>query len=144
MLASPADRLSNATYGRCDAQICSSFIIRHHSLHERIQDKLCQTMDAMGSSKGRANILYVVHDVIKCIRAGFPQQDRNERMRGSPLVVSLEKILYQLLQKLPDETRHNVRCAVAPATRLTGFSGANFFVLLVVRMPLNRREFEQC
>lgn len=82
-------------------------------MHDRIQDKLCQTMDDMGSSKGRANILYVVHDVIKCVRAGFPPQDRNERMRGSPLVVSLEKILFRLVQKLPDDARHNVRCATA-------------------------------
>lgn len=90
-------------------QICSEFIIRHHSLHERIQDKLCQTMDEMGSSKGRANILFVVHDVVKSVRAGFPQHDRNEKMRGSPLVLSLEKIMHQLVQKLPRETKHNVR-----------------------------------
>lgn len=69
-------------------------------------------MDAMGSSKGRANILFVVHDVIKSVRAGYPPDDRNAKMRESPLVVSLEKVLFQLVQKLPEDARHSVRSFV--------------------------------
>lgn len=90
-------------------QVCSKFIIRHQHLHERIREKLVETMDALQTSKAKSNIIYVVHDVIKSVRAGFTQKDRNEKMHESPLVVSLGKILYTLAQMLPEEARHCVR-----------------------------------
>ncbi|KAF1320336.1 hypothetical protein FI667_g12518, partial [Globisporangium splendens] len=63
------------------------------------------------TSKGKSNIIYVVHDVIKSVRAGFPQNERNAKMRESPLVMSLGKVLYTLVQKLPEDARHctNIR-----------------------------------
>uniref|UniRef100_K3X223 CID domain-containing protein n=1 Tax=Globisporangium ultimum (strain ATCC 200006 / CBS 805.95 / DAOM BR144) TaxID=431595 RepID=K3X223_GLOUD len=92
-------------------QVCSKFIIRHQSLHERIREKLCETIDTLQTSKGKSNIIYVVHDVIKSVRAGFPQNERNAKMRESPLVTSLGKVLYTLVQKLPEDARHctNIR-----------------------------------
>ena len=66
-------------------------------------------MDAMQSLKARASIVYVVHDVVKSVRANYPQKDRNAKMRESALVLSLEKILFQLVQKLNDDAKHNVR-----------------------------------
>lgn len=88
-------------------QACSKYIVRHQHLHEAICQKLAQTMDAMQSSKARANIVYVVHDVIKSLRANYPQKQRNVKMRESALVISLEKILFQLAQKLHDDAKHN-------------------------------------
>jgi hypothetical protein len=93
------------------AQVCSKFIIRHQSLHERIREKLCETIDTLQTSKGKSNIIYVVHDVIKSVRAGFPQNERNAKMRESPLVTSLGKVLYTLVQKLPEDARHCVSTA---------------------------------
>ena len=66
-------------------------------------------MDVMQSFKARASIVYVVHDVVKSVRANYPQKDRNAKMRESALVLSLEKILFQLVQKLNDDAKHNVR-----------------------------------
>lgn len=93
----------------CCSQVCSKFIIRHQHLHERIREKLVETMDAQQTSKAKSNIIYVVHDVIKSVRAVFTQKERNVKMHESPLVVSLGKILYTLAQMLPEETRHCVR-----------------------------------
>uniref|UniRef100_H3GQT4 CID domain-containing protein n=1 Tax=Phytophthora ramorum TaxID=164328 RepID=H3GQT4_PHYRM len=66
-----------------------------------------QTMDAMQSSKARASIVYVVHDVVKSVRASYPQKERNVKMRESALVVSFEKILFRLTQKLKGDAKHN-------------------------------------
>lgn len=66
-------------------------------------------MDAMQSSKAQASIVYVVHDVIKSLRASYPQQERNVKMRESALMLSLEKILFELAQKLQKDANHNVR-----------------------------------
>ncbi|CAI5701925.1 unnamed protein product [Peronospora effusa] len=88
-------------------QACSKFIVRHQHLHVAICQKLAQTMDAMQSFKARASIVYVVHDVVKSVRANYPQKDRNAKMRESALVLSLEKILFQLVQKLNGDVKHN-------------------------------------
>jgi hypothetical protein len=83
--------------------------VRHQHLHDAICHKLAQAMDAMQSSKARASIVYVVHDVVKAVRANYPQKERNAKMRESALVVSLEKILFKLAQKLKGDAKHNVR-----------------------------------
>ena len=70
-------------------------------------------MNAMHSPKARASIVYVVHDVIKMVRANCPQKDRNAKMRESALVLSLEKILFQLTQRMKGDMKHNVRMIVA-------------------------------
>ncbi|RLN21274.1 hypothetical protein BBJ28_00024686, partial [Nothophytophthora sp. Chile5] len=70
-------------------------------------DQLDTKPSAIQSSKARATIVYVVHDVIKGVRAGFPQKERNVKMRESALVLSLEKILFQLVQKLTEDAKHN-------------------------------------
>ncbi|CEG37810.1 uncharacterized protein PHALS_05865 [Plasmopara halstedii] len=88
-------------------QACSKFMICHQHLHDAICEKLAKTMDAMESSKARASVVYVVHDVIKSLRANYPQKDRNVKMRESALVLSLEKILFQLAQKLRKDAKHN-------------------------------------
>ncbi|TMW66221.1 hypothetical protein Poli38472_003986 [Pythium oligandrum] len=88
-------------------QICSKFIVKHQSLHDRIRQKLCETMDAFASSKGKVNVLFLVHDVIKSVRAGHPQEERNQKMRESPLVRSLEKILYDVVERIPRDVRHS-------------------------------------
>lgn len=88
-------------------QACSKFIIRHQHLHDPICQKLAETMDAMQSSKTRANLVYVVHDVVKSVRANYPQKERNLKMRESALVLSLEKILFKLAQKLKGDAKHN-------------------------------------
>ncbi|OWZ18287.1 hypothetical protein PHMEG_0007648 [Phytophthora megakarya] len=88
-------------------QACSKFIVRHQHLHDAICQKLAQSMDAMQSSKARASVVYVVHDVVKAVRANFQQKDRNVKMRESALVLSLEKILFQLAQKLKGDAKHN-------------------------------------
>ncbi|KAF1329141.1 hypothetical protein FI667_g6286, partial [Globisporangium splendens] len=74
-------------------------------------DQLDTKPSAIQTSKGKSNIIYVVHDVIKSVRAGFPQNERNAKMRESPLVMSLGKVLYTLVQKLPEDARHctNIR-----------------------------------
>lgn len=60
------------------------------------------------STKGRANIVFVIHDVIKSVRAAFPPKDRNEKMRESRLVQSLERILYPITKMLSEEALHSV------------------------------------
>lgn len=90
-------------------QVCSKFIVRHQHLHNAICQKLAQAMETMQSSKAKASIVYVVHDVVKSVRANYPQKERNAKMRESGLVLSLEKILYQLVQKLDGDAKHNVR-----------------------------------
>ncbi|KAI9909900.1 hypothetical protein PsorP6_010038 [Peronosclerospora sorghi] len=57
-------------------------------------------MDAMQSSKARASNVYVVHVVVKAVPANYPQKDRNAKTRESALVLCLERILFQLAQKL--------------------------------------------
>ncbi|CAI5743308.1 unnamed protein product [Hyaloperonospora brassicae] len=89
-------------------QACSKFIVRHQHLHAAICQKLAWTMNVMHSSKARASIVYVVHDVIKTVRANCPQKDRNAKMRESALVLSLEKILYQLTQTMKGDVKHNL------------------------------------
>ncbi|TDH73049.1 hypothetical protein CCR75_001495 [Bremia lactucae] len=88
-------------------QACSKFIICHQHFHNAICQKLAQTMNAMQSSKARASIVYVVHDVVKSLRASYPQQERNVKMRESALMLSLEKILFELAQKLQKDAKHN-------------------------------------
>ncbi|KAI9920953.1 hypothetical protein PsorP6_000579 [Peronosclerospora sorghi] len=88
-------------------QACSKFIVRHEHLHDAICPKLAQAMDAMQSSKARASIVYVVHDVVKAVRANYPQKDRNTKMRESALVLCLERILFRLAQKLDGDARQN-------------------------------------
>ncbi|KAF4316104.1 hypothetical protein BBO99_00008411 [Phytophthora kernoviae] len=88
-------------------QACSKFIVRHQHLHDPICHKLAEAMDAMQSSKARANIVFVVHDVVKAVRANYPQKERNVKMRESALVLSLEKILFKLAQKLKGDAKHN-------------------------------------
>lgn len=99
------------------AQVCSKFILRHQHLHERIREKLVEAMDALQTAKAKSNILYVVHDVIKSVRAGFPQKDRNEKMRESHLVGSLGKVLYALVQALPEDVKHGVRVCACRSLR---------------------------
>ena len=99
LLVMNGDWLSElCTYSSRLLQACSKFIVRHQHLHAAICQKLAWTMNVMHSSKARASIVYVVHDVIKMVRANCPQKDRNAKMRESALVLSLEKILYQLTQ----------------------------------------------
>lgn len=100
-------------YGDDLAQVCSKFIVRHEHLHERIREKLVETMATLETAKAKSNIIYVVHDVIKSVRAGFPPKDRNAKMHESHLVTSLGKVLYTLAQLLPDDTKLCVRPASA-------------------------------
>ncbi|DBA03519.1 TPA: hypothetical protein N0F65_011420 [Lagenidium giganteum] len=95
-------------------QVCSQFIVRHQNLHEQIRSKLCDAMEMVESSKGKSNIIFVVHDVIKSIRAGYPPDERNAKMRTSSLLLSLEKCLHRLLTSLSDDTKHssNVRAVI--------------------------------
>ncbi|GLD92728.1 hypothetical protein PINS_up001307 [Pythium insidiosum] len=85
--------------------VCSKFVIKHQQLHDRIRDKICETMDAFDSPKGKMNVLFLVHDILKAVRAGCPQEDRNRKMRESSLVRSLERILFSVVERIPDESR---------------------------------------
>lgn len=110
----------------CVWQICSKFIVRHQHLHERIGQKLVETMESLHeSTKGRSNIVFVIHDVIKSVRAAFPPKDRNEKMRESRLVQSLERILYPITKMLSEEAMHSVRWCrnMSLVGRSVGFAG---------------------
>ena len=64
----------------------------------------------MKSGKGKANVVYVVHDVVKKERGNLPSGgNRNEKMKKLPMVQCFWRILYELNQSLPDEIRHSVR-----------------------------------
>ncbi|KAG7389896.1 hypothetical protein PHYBOEH_007201 [Phytophthora boehmeriae] len=60
-------------------QACSKFIVRHQNLHDPICQKLAESMEAMQSSKARANIVFVVHDVVKSKLKGDAKHNPNVR-----------------------------------------------------------------
>ncbi|KAF1774446.1 Shoulder domain [Phytophthora cactorum] len=81
---------------------CTASALARCYLSETSADDGCDAV-----LKARASIVYVVHDVVKSVRANFPQKERNVKMRESALVLSLEKILFQLAQKLLGDAKHN-------------------------------------
>jgi hypothetical protein len=54
-------------------------------------------------------VLFLVHDVIKSVRGGYPQEDRNAKMHASPLVRELQKALFDLVERIPDDAKQSVR-----------------------------------
>lgn len=97
--------------------MCSNFIIQHQNQYaDALCERLCTASDMLHSSKSKANLVYVAHEVVKFVRAHFPQEERNEKMKQSKVIVALEKALCHLIESLPAKVLESVSAVALNST----------------------------
>jgi hypothetical protein len=85
-------------------------MLRQQSRYDDIWQKVYSAMEGFqGSSKGKLNVIFLAHDVIRKVRGGTQEERGNEKLMASPLIQAGYGTLYRLLDHIEEDSRQSVR-----------------------------------
>ncbi|OQR93239.1 hypothetical protein ACHHYP_02791 [Achlya hypogyna] len=84
-------------------EICMRFILQRQDGFEDIWRKILHATESFEHTKGKLNVIFLVHEVFRKVRGGTNEEHGNAKLLASPLVQASEKVLYKLLDLMDDD-----------------------------------------
>ncbi|ETV92196.1 hypothetical protein, variant 1 [Aphanomyces invadans] len=86
---------------------CAQFMVKQKHSFDDVWTRVVDAMVGFEQGKGRLNVVFLAHDVIRKVRGGTNDDQGNAALSSSGLIRAGERIFHKLLDALDSKCRHS-------------------------------------
>ncbi|KAF0683478.1 Aste57867_24470 [Aphanomyces stellatus] len=80
--------------------ICAQFMRKQKARYDDMWQRVVDAMESFDADKGRLNVVFLAHEVIRNVRGGTNDDRSNDALKASPLIRAGERIFHRLVDVL--------------------------------------------